>query len=346
MNSIIHILPALHGDAFILDLRKGENHGVVVVDSGPYIAGRKIFKNFYDYDKIDLMVISHFDDDHIAGIKKYAQEVSIGDKDWNVQQMWVNNSKDYPIELDTDQSLQQATTLADALEKINTRYPNFIWKPYISEGHTLDLGFTNIEVVSPPIEFEKYMIKRIKEQENLSEEESENQDDPLKISLDDLAKRPDHEPNLDDYDELANATSIAFVLRSDGLSILMLGDCYPGNVETYLRKKYSEQEKLKVDFVKISHHGSLINSSTSLYDIIECNNFIISTNGKKYGHPDREAIAKIVCHPHRSKEIINIYLNYTEDSYAPFLNDGEEKKYNFKVHYGINKLSISEQNNG
>ncbi len=346
MKSIIHILPAIHGDAFILDLWDGNNHGVVVVDSGPHIAGRKIFKNFYNFEKIDLMVISHFDDDHIAGIKKYTQEVCIGEKDWNVLQMWVNNSKHYPVELDTYQSLHQATTLADALENINKRYPDFVWKPYISEGHTIDLGFANIEVVSPPAEYEKYMIKRLKEQENLSEDDNEYHVAPLDIPLDELAKMPDHKPNLDDYDELANATSIAFVLKSKELSILMLGDSYAHNVETYLRNNYSEQKKLKVDYVKVAHHGSLVNSSMSLYDIIDCSNFIVSTNGKKYGHPDREAIAKIVCHPHRSKEMINIYLNYPKDSYAPFLNDGEESKYKFKLHYSINKLPIPEQNNG
>ena len=223
IKSTIKILPALHGDSFILDLHKGDNHGIVIVDSGPSIAGRKILKEFYNYDKIDLMVISHFDDDHIAGIKRYAQEVCIKSKDWNVSHMWVNNSKDYPVELDADLSLGQATTLADALESINQHYPDFVWKPYISEGHTQDFGFADIEIVSPPLEYEKYMIKRIKEKVELADDEPEADDD-LNVSLEDLANRPEHEPNLGNYDELANATSIAFILRSDELSILMLWD--------------------------------------------------------------------------------------------------------------------------
>ena len=337
MKSTIKILPALHGDAFILDLYKGDSHGIVIVDSGPSIAGRKILKEFYNYDKIDLMVISHFDDDHIAGIKRYAQEVCIKSKDWNVSHMWVNNSKDYPVELDTDLSLDQATTLADAFESINQRYPDFVWKPYISEGHTQDFGFADIEVVSPPLGYEKYMIKRIKEKVELADDELEADDD-LKVSLEDLAKRPAHEPDLGKYDELANATSIAFILRSDELSILMLGDSYPQNVEQYLRQNHSETNKLTVDYVKVSHHGSLVNSSTSLYDIIDCHNFIISTNGKKYGHPDREAIAKIVCHPHRDEDFINIYLNYPKECYKQIINDGEEDRYKFKIHFEITTL--------
>lgn len=60
MNSSIQILPVLHGDAFILDLWTGDKHGIVVVNSEPYIAGKKRFlKNFYNYDAIDLIVITH-----------------------------------------------------------------------------------------------------------------------------------------------------------------------------------------------------------------------------------------------------------------------------------------------
>lgn len=339
MKSKIHILPACHGDAFILDLWRGEEHGIIVVDSGPHIARREILKNFYNYDTINLMVITHFDDDHIAGIKRYAQEVCVQGKVWNVCEMWVNNSKAYPVEIDTDQSLKQATTLADALSLISQRYPDFVWEPYISEGHALHLGFADIEVVSPPLDYEKYMIERLKKEANLSEDVETETTDPLTIPLADLAKNPDHEPNLEDYDELANATSIAFIVKNDDFSMLMLGDSYPQNIERYMRKTYSDQKKLKVKYVKVSHHGSLINSSTTLYDIIDCNNFIISTNGKTYGHPDREAIAKIVCHPHRSKDKIHIYLNYPEDTYKRFLNEGEEETYNFEVHYGIPELS-------
>ena len=58
---------------------------------------------------------------------------------------------------------------------------------------------------------------------------------------------------------------------------------------------YSKQNKLKVDIVKVSHHGSKDNTSNELLELIECNKFLISTDGKQHGHPDKEALARIIC---------------------------------------------------
>lgn len=340
MKSSIQILSALHGDAFILNLWSGDKQGVIVVDSGPYNLGRRISNQIKDIECIDLLVITHFDDDHIGGIIKYVQEVAIDKTKWNIRRMWVNNSKNYPLALETHLSLQQATTLADALDTINVRYPDFIWKPYVSAGCEIDLEFAKIEVVSPPIAFEKEMIKRLADEQVLLADEGNAVNPTEMIALEILANNPNREPNLVNYNELANATSIAFILESEDLRVLMLGDSYPNNIENYLRKKYSENNKLKVDYVKVSHHGSLVNSSTSLYNILDCNNFIISTNGKKHGHPDREAIAKIVCREHRSAETIHIFLNYPKDNYQQFICEGEEERFNFQVHYGVDRLPL------
>ena len=67
------------------------------------------------------------------------------------------------------------------------------------------------------------------------------------------------------------------IVRCDGLSALMLGDAFPNEIEAYLRGKgYSEENKLAVDFVKVSHHGSRNNISNTLLDIIDCVNYLIS----------------------------------------------------------------------
>lgn len=101
------------------------------------------------------------------------------------------------------------------------------------------------------------------------------------------------------------------------MSILFLGDAHPKFLEQSLSSKgYSKHNKLKVDFVKISHHGSKNNTTNNLLDMIDCDNFVISTNGGNsfHTHPDRETIARIIHHPERITSKYckkrKIYLNY------------------------------------
>lgn len=116
-NSSIRMLKARHGDAFILDLWKGENHGYIVVDGGPSICGNTVVKELLLLEHIDLMILTHIDDDHIGGILKYVQFACEDCTSWKVDELWVNNSKDYPISFTSKLSYSQALRLSDALEK-------------------------------------------------------------------------------------------------------------------------------------------------------------------------------------------------------------------------------------
>src|SRR5690606_38146377 len=98
--------------------------------------------------------------------------------------------------------------------------------------------------------------------------------------------------------------SIAFILETFDVRILALADSHPYVIEKSLEKAgFSKSNKLKVDVVKVSHHGSKNNTTCDLLDIIDCNDFIISTNGgsSTHTHPDREVIARIIYHPERCK---------------------------------------------
>jgi len=80
-------------------------------------------------------------------------------------------------------------------------------------------------------------------------------------------------------------------------------------------------------------------------DIIQCDKFIISTNGGNgsSNHPDRTTIAHILCHTKRNMDTkVHLYFNYKleliETNGIPFLNEGECEKWNFEVHDNIKEL--------
>lgn len=342
------MLKARYGDAFIIQCEQNGHQGTIVVDGGPTADCKNaIIKKYLSLGIINLMILTHFDDDHISGIWGFAQDWAErhDQEPFPVKHMWVNNSRDYPLPSRGNLSLSQAKTLSSCLERIEKYSPDMIWRPYISEGAFIQYPFANIEVISPSVHHQEAIIKKqIEVGTNLSSIKIKMKS--LKIPLEDLATTPVQEPNIKDYNQLANAASIAFILTCGEHNILFLGDCYPQNVEEYLRNKgYCETNKLKVDYVKVSHHGSKNNTSCSLLDIIDCDNYIISTDGShRHNHPDRETMAKILCHDKRDNEqTVHFYFNYPCDMFQDqhrLFNTDESEKYNFVEHYNINIVKI------
>lgn len=136
----------------------------------------------------------------------------------------------------------------------------------------------------------------------------------------------------EDNDEV-NGSSIAFILEYENKSMLFLGDCHPSVIEEELKKMgFDENNKIKIDLMKISHHGSKGNTSSDLMKIIDCNKFLICTNGLRFNHPDKEVLARIIANKtDKNKEI---FINYRTRSIEPFLNEELMQKYNYSIIYG------------
>ena len=55
-------------------------------------------------------------------------------------------------------------------------------------------------------------------------------------------------------------------------------------------------EKLRIDALKLSHHGSANATTVPLLQALECRNYLVSSNGNIFYHPDRESIARVILH--------------------------------------------------
>lgn len=354
--SKIHFLPVKHGDSFVLECDNGNEHGIVVVDGGPRWCGKVLQAKLKEVGTPDLMVMTHFDDDHIQGLIEYIQACQ-GESAIPAKEVWANCAGDVKVEEVnfspvTTYSAKQGVTLARLLEE-KARKGKLTWKGSVTEGFPGEFLFASIEVVSPTEEMQSLAI-------GLQEKEAENmpieadtarmkmtREDDIAIPLDVLAKNTPSAPSPDNEKDIPNASSIAFILRCKDLSILMLGDSFPHNVEAYLRSQgYSEDNPLEVDFVKVAHHGSKHNTSNELLDIIKCNRYLISTNGSVFKHPDRDSIAHILCHPRRDRnEKVHLYFNCAVETIEKngkkkFLNEGEDVEWNFEIHENANLISI------
>lgn len=332
MGTVLQMLKARHGDAFILECRKDEKAFVMVIDSGPKLTIKNIVPSIQELPQIDLLVLTHFDEDHITGFIEYFKQYP--DDALKIKEYWCNCASQMEVEKGTSISAyDNAKSFADCLRDILKNHQDVKWIELIKAGHTYKNDLVDIEVIAPSEDaLQKNREKYVMEQyPSIS---CQNMKDNLGVPLEELAKR-----DTPKKDQMVNNASIAFIVRTEDKSYLMLGDVMADDVCDYLiNKGYCEEKPLMIDFMKVAHHGSKYNISNKLLDIIKCDKYAISTNGG-FGnacHPDREAIAKILYHPKRDmNNTVHLYFNYTLEEIAiktTIFNEGEIERANCKVH--------------
>ena len=109
---------------------------------------------------------------------------------------------------------------------------------------------------------------------------------------------------------------------------MLSADAHPGVIERSLRKRgYNERNRLRLDLLKLCHHGSKANTSPALLQITDCVRFAISTDGTKHGHPNPETMARIFINdPERQK---TLYFNVKQESALIWDRADLKKKYKY-----------------
>ncbi|MBB2951178.1 MBL fold metallo-hydrolase [Sphingobacterium sp. JUb56] len=328
LRTQVRILPAKHGDSIIVKTFDSQaNEFNIVIDGGPPGTFEEVLhRELRGILMINIIVLTHIDNDHIGGLIKFVKNALFNPS--QVERYWFN-SKNIQITSTSDNiHAGHAKTFEELLidkGNIKDKWEEDIIvgvEPKMPEG-------ISVEIVSPSQEILEQLYLNWP---SLSEEYLEKLQDlnisaiqPSQIqrgTLQDLALADDTPANQI-LKDIFNSSSIAFVFRTFDTSFLFLGDAHPIFMEeTLTAKGYSADNKLKVDFVKISHHGSKNNTTNKLLDMIDCDKFIISTNGgsSSHTHPDRETIARIIHHPERVKSNYankrTVYLNYPLESIA------------------------------
>lgn len=108
---------------------------------------------------------------------------------------------------------------------------------------------------------------------------------------------------------VTNGSSIALIVELGVSRLLFLGDSWAEDIETELRALPNAAFPMVFDAIKISHHGSLHNTSPALLELIDSPIFLISSSGERHNHPDLEVLKAIVDRPSNFQR--HLYFNYT-----------------------------------
>lgn len=335
MNIELKFLNVFNGDSIILRFLGNDlQYHNILIDGGFVGTYNKILKPelqkvLFNKEKIDLLILSHYDLDHIGGILSFIQDKSF-DKSHFVDQWWLNHD----IKLPHDNGEISVSQLSSLLKYLNTigKLPE---NPIISGSLPLNMYGAKITVLSP--DKSNY--------EKASTIISEIVSEKIGISYNDYhMKIEEFSDNFTVYEDssISNGSSIGILFENAELKILLLADSFPSTIAQSLTKLgYSSENRLKVDYVKVSHHGSKHNTSFELLNLIDCNNFIICANGEnKYMLPHKETLAKILFSRNSiTAEITKFYFNQkNERLLSIFSVDGEfvYSNHNFNSIFPVN----------
>jgi hypothetical protein len=107
---------------------------------------------------------------------------------------------------------------------------------------------------------------------------------------------------------VTNGSSIALIIELGASRLLFLGDSWSEDIEASLRALPNVTFPIIFDAIKISHHGSLHNTSPALLELIDSPIFLISSSGERHNHPDLEVLRAIVDRPSTFRR--HLYFNY------------------------------------
>lgn len=116
---------------------------------------------------------------------------------------------------------------------------------------------------------------------------------------------------------VVNMASIVVEIKYKNYRLLFTGDSDSDYWSNHLHQHY--------DVIKISHHGTT-KPNVKLVEGSKARHTLISTNGKRYGHPEKELIARLIM-----GEYNTLHFNYDLDIKKDI--DVVREKYNFATSY-------------
>jgi len=308
----IDMLPAREGDCLIVSYGSEESPHRILIDGGrkaTYSDLKGYLSSLPESERVfELLIVSHVDRDHIEGVLALFDdpEPLVTFKD-----IWFNGYHHLKGEDFEEFSAVQGEKLTEYLKK-GVAEGSFTWNGHFGENYTkpaalaLDDELVEIELdggmvltlLSPTREKLKDLINKWEAEcekagivtgTDDSPPEKEGYEVFSSIDIDSLAAEP-----FKTDSSKANGSSIAVLASFKGKSALLSGDAHVDCLLASIARLDQRGDKPNIDVVKIPHHGSRKNVSKDLLESFHCSNYLISTNGSYFDHPDPVAMSRLI----------------------------------------------------
>ncbi len=331
----IRFLPARFGDCIWLAYGDPQAPRNVLVDGGTGGTRHDIRTRLEalpaDQRRLELLVVSHIDRDHIGGILGLLDRDDVG---FEVGDIWFNGLDHLPrLDDPGAESLGalQAERLSERLSLLGLPWNQAFGGEavVIPEDGPLPVheltGGLRLTLLSPT-HVALARLRPVWEREvreaglvpgfglDFSVDAEPLSAEPESLGttdlpdIDALAATP-----FDADDSAANGSSIAFLAEHDGKRVLLAADANAASLRASL-DRLAPGERVPVDLFKISHHGSRRTTSTELIEQVSCPTFVFSTNTSVFKHPHHEAVARVIkAGPMAPGDVPHLVFNYRKE---------------------------------
>ncbi|MGN2671071.1 ComEC/Rec2 family competence protein [Aliivibrio fischeri] len=306
----LYALPAGQGDCLLFQYQdNNRKYHNILIDGGnrnrlEFNKQKKKILEIVDRGKkgkLDLVIVTHSDDDHISGILKLLVD---SDLEPLVGKIWFNSERtisDFLGVKSRDTQKYPIMKSKEGIIKSSRNQDNNLYgllnndvrwnKEIILSGKKERIENLDITVLSPMKENLEVLNNYWPSQTLGVVKSSGTKKFDYDVSLDEFVK---NSPKFKEDIRPVNGSSIALLLEWMDKKFLLLSDAFPSVIVESLNQLNLEIP-IKIDAMKVSHHGSKGNTSKELLDSFECNNYIISANAnKKHFHPDKETLCRIL----------------------------------------------------
>ncbi len=317
MPFALEVLQAKQGDCLILHYGTKAKPHYILIDGGP----TGVYKNWLDPRlselrgqdnqlELELVMVSHIDDDHIKGVLDLAAEMASQKEDgelpaYKVKRLWHNSFADIvgddgdaavlrpavmagvassgdPVFMDVDDELVPVLANVPQGRELRQRAKALSW--------SLNSPFKKLAMLGTP-------VQTFKPDQSVKLTVLGPRADRVEALRKDWAKKIEKAggPKIASEAEIAellsdksvyNLSSIIVLVESKGKRILLTGDARSDDILQGLKAiKLLKGGTVHLEVLKMPHHGSCRNIDASFLAAVTADHYVISADGK-YGNPD------------------------------------------------------------
>jgi beta-lactamase superfamily II metal-dependent hydrolase len=312
----LHTIQAAFGDCLLVEARSGSSTRYILIDGGPsgtYTAHLRpaLARIAHDKGTIDLMVLSHIDNDHVTGLLDLLDEMRAPARSTTtadlpqIARLWHNSFSQAvgsaEIEPAVRQALASANQASIAMPAMATVMRG------VGEGDALraaalalsipaNEGFADNHVLvgAKPLALDDLVLQVVGPSAAILErlrtvwikwlahhkQRGVAGDGPLAIAAD---------------QSIPNLSSIVIIAMMDGRTLVLTGDARGDQILDGMREAgmLDAQGRRHVEVLKVPHHGSSRNANREFLTALTADTYVFSANGR-YGNPDYQALVDVV----------------------------------------------------
>lgn len=344
----IEMLPAREGDCLVVTYGDSQAPKRILIDGGrkaTYDYLRDYLKALPENERVfELLIVSHVDRDHIEGILNLVDDPQIP---VSFRDVWFNGYHHLNDgEFEVFSAVQGEVLTAELVKR--AKAGEWQWNGWFGDDYKRAAALPgDNSLLHIPLDGEMVLTLLSPSRNKLTElipewEEKcreaglvagEAAQDPAPegfeffsaIDIDVLAEEPfeaDHSK--------PNGSSIAVLAQYGGKKALLAGDSHVDLLEASIEQLRVSDTPLEIDLFKLPHHGSRKNLSKSLLQSLRCKNYLVSTNGSYFDHPDPVAMSRLIKY---GGQDMHIWFNYSSTEALIWDVPSWRQDWNYTPHY-------------